>query len=81
MNQKTIKCIYCSVLTFLELNGRGFLKWTICLLLKRKGYYFTILMFGLFAVSLQKKSVRDRARKHSCYRSYYEFVGLLHMLF
>jgi uncharacterized membrane protein YiaA len=30
------------------------------MLLNEKGYYFTILMFGLFAVISLQKSVRDR---------------------
>ena len=34
--------------------------WRSDLLLNEKGYYFTILMFGLFAVVSLQKSVRDR---------------------
>ena len=30
------------------------------MLLNEKGYYFTVLMFGLFAVISLQKSVRDR---------------------
>lgn len=30
------------------------------MLLNEKGYYFTVLMFGLFAVVSLQKSVRDR---------------------
>ncbi len=34
--------------------------WRSDLLLNEKGYYFTILMYGLFAVVSVQKSVRDR---------------------
>ena len=34
--------------------------WRSDLLLNEKGYYFTVLMFGLFAVISVQKSVRDR---------------------
>lgn len=34
--------------------------WRAELVLSEKGYYFTILMFGLFAVISLQKSVRDR---------------------
>lgn len=33
------------------------------MLLNEKGYYFTVLMFGLFAVISLQKSVRDRLEK------------------
>lgn len=33
------------------------------MLLNEKGYYFTVLMFGLFAVVWLQKSVRDRLEK------------------
>lgn len=33
------------------------------MLLNEKGYYFTILMFGMFAVVSLQKSVRDRLEK------------------
>ena len=33
------------------------------MLLNEKGYYFTVLMFGLFAVVSIQKSVRDRLEK------------------
>ena len=40
----------------------GFLTglWRATMLLNEKGYYFTVLMFGLFAVVSVQKSVRDR---------------------
>ena len=34
--------------------------WRADLLLNEKGYYFTVLMFGLFAVISLQKAVRDR---------------------
>lgn len=34
--------------------------WRSALLLNEKGYYFTVLIFGLFAVISLQKSVRDR---------------------
>jgi len=34
--------------------------WRSTMLLNEKGYYFTVLMFGLFAVVSLQKSVRDR---------------------
>ncbi len=40
----------------------GFLTglWRADMLLNEKGYYFTVLMYGLFAVISVQKSVRDR---------------------
>jgi len=35
--------------------------WNASMQLNEKGYYFTILLFGLFAVISVQKSVRDRA--------------------
>lgn len=35
--------------------------WNATIALNEKGYYFTILLFGLFAVISVQKSVRDRA--------------------
>jgi len=34
--------------------------WRAEMLLNEKGYYFTVLMFGLFAVVSLQKAVRDR---------------------
>jgi len=39
--------------------------------LNEKGYYFTILLFGLFAVISVQKSVRDRAEGHAVTDLYY----------
>ena len=35
--------------------------WNATMLLNEKGYYFTVLMYGLFAAVSLQKSVRDRA--------------------
>ena len=35
--------------------------WRSDMLLNEKGFYFTVLMFGIFAVVSVQKSVRDRA--------------------
>jgi len=35
--------------------------WNASMALNEKGYYFTVLLFGLFAVISVQKSVRDRA--------------------
>ena len=45
--------------------GAGFIGyivglWRATMELNEKGYYFTVLMFGLFAVVSLQKSVRDR---------------------
>ncbi|HTL08741.1 MAG TPA: inner membrane protein YiaA, partial [Chitinophagaceae bacterium] len=37
--------------------------WRADMQLNEKGYYFTVLMFGLFAVVSLQKSVRDRLEK------------------
>ena len=37
--------------------------WNAQMQLNEKGYYFTVLMFGLFAVVSLQKSVRDRLEK------------------
>ena len=34
--------------------------WRADMLLNEKGYYFTVLMFGLFSVISLQKSVRDK---------------------
>lgn len=41
------------------------------MLLNEKGYYFTVLMFGLFAVISLQKSVRDRLEKLPVTDMYY----------
>ncbi|MBV6805995.1 inner membrane protein YiaA [Xanthomonas euvesicatoria] len=61
--QKTSPAFIAASWTALLLGGAAYLigLWNAEMLLNEKGYYFTLLLFGLFAsVSLQK-SVRDRA--------------------
>ncbi len=45
--------------------------WRSDLLLNEKGYYFTVLMFGLFAVISVQKTVRDRLEKLPVTEIYY----------
>jgi uncharacterized membrane protein YiaA len=45
--------------------------WNAGMELNEKGYYFTILLFGLFAVISVQKSVRDRAEGHAVTDLYY----------
>ncbi|KQQ84014.1 hypothetical protein ASF73_15685 [Xanthomonas sp. Leaf131] len=61
--QKTSPAFIAASWAALLLGGTAYLVglWNAQMLLNEKGYYFTLLLFGLFAsVSLQK-SVRDRA--------------------
>jgi len=45
--------------------------WNASMLLNEKGYYFTILMYGLFAAVSLQKSVRDRLEGISVTAIYY----------
>ncbi|QXV66733.1 hypothetical protein INP83_06515 [Mucilaginibacter sp. 21P] len=45
--------------------------WNADIQLNEKGYYFTILLFGLFAVISVQKSVRDRAEGLTVSNLYY----------
>ena len=45
--------------------------WRSEMLLNEKGYYFTVLMFGLFAVVSLQKSVRDRLEGYPVTDIYY----------
>ncbi len=45
--------------------------WRSDLLLNEKGYYFTVLMFGLFAVVSVQKSVRDKLEELPVTEIYY----------
>jgi len=45
--------------------------WNASMELNEKGYYFTILLFGLFAVISVQKSVRDRAEGYAVTDLYY----------
>jgi uncharacterized membrane protein YiaA len=50
--------------------------WRADMLLNEKGYYFTILMFGLFGVVSLQKSVRDRMEGIKVSDLYYNLCWL-----
>lgn len=62
MNQKTSPAFVAASWIALAAGTLGFCigLWRAEMLLNEKGYYFTVLMFGLFAVISLQKSVRDR---------------------
>lgn len=62
MNQKPSNAFIAASWIALGAGMLGFLigLWRAEMLLNEKGYYFTVLMFGLFAAISVQKSVRDR---------------------
>lgn len=62
MQQKTSQAFVSASWLALATGLIGYLIgiWRADMLLNEKGYYFTILMFGLFGVVSLQKSVRDR---------------------
>src|SRR5882762_2278479 len=62
MTQKPSNAFIAASWVALGVGMAGFLAglWRAQMLLNEKGYYFTVLMFGLFAVVSVQKSVRDR---------------------
>ncbi|MBL7997073.1 MAG: hypothetical protein JNL32_00405 [Candidatus Kapabacteria bacterium] len=62
MQQQTSTAFIAASWVALGAGMIGFLVglWNANLLLNEKGYYFTVLMFGLFSVVSLQKSVRDR---------------------
>jgi uncharacterized membrane protein YiaA len=62
MAQKTSGAFIAASWIALGVGAAGYLVglWRAEMQLNEKGYYFTILMFGLFAVVSLQKSVRDR---------------------
>ncbi len=62
MNQKTSAAFVGASWLALGTGMFGFLigLWRSDMLLNEKGFYFTVLMFGIFAVVSVQKSVRDR---------------------
>ena len=62
MNQKPSNAFIAASWVALGAGMLGFLTglWRAEMQLNEKGYYFTVLMFGLFAVISVQKSVRDR---------------------
>ena len=62
MNQKTSAAFVGASWVALGAGMFGYLigLWRSDMLLNEKGFYFTVLMFGIFAVVSVQKSVRDR---------------------
>jgi uncharacterized membrane protein YiaA len=62
MNQKPSAAFIGASWVALATGMSGYLigLWRSDMLLNEKGYYFTVLMFGLFSVVSLQKSVRDR---------------------
>ncbi|MFD2934864.1 inner membrane protein YiaA [Spirosoma flavum] len=62
MNQKTSAAFVGASWVALGAGMFGYLigLWRSQMLLNEKGFYFTVLMFGIFAVVSVQKSVRDR---------------------
>jgi len=62
MNQKTSPAFVMTSWIAVASGLLGFLVglWRADMLLNEKGFYFTVLMFGLFSVISLQKSVRDR---------------------
>lgn len=62
MNQKPSNAFIAASWIALGAGMVGYLTglWRAEMLLNEKGYYFTILMFGIFSVVSVQKSVRDR---------------------
>ena len=62
MNQKPTAAFIAASWIALAVGAIGYLigLWRADMQLNEKGYYFTVLLFGLFAVVSLQKSVRDR---------------------
>ena len=62
MNQKTSSAFVSASWIAMGAGIIGYIVglWRAEMLLNEKGYYFTVLMFGLFAVISLQKSVRDK---------------------
>jgi uncharacterized membrane protein YiaA len=62
MNQKPTAAFIAASWIALGVGAIGYLigLWRADMQLNEKGYYFTVLLFGLFAVVSLQKSVRDR---------------------
>lgn len=73
MNQKPSAAFIGASWVALGAGMLGFLVglWRSEMLLNEKGYYFTILMYGLFSVVSVQKSVRDRLEGISVTDIYY----------
>jgi uncharacterized membrane protein YiaA len=73
MVQKTSNAFVAASWVALGAGMLGYLigLWRSEMLLNEKGYYFTVLMFGLFAVVSLQKSVRDRLEGQTVTDLYY----------
>lgn len=73
MSQKTSKAFVTVSWIALTTGLIGYLigLWTADMLLNEKGNYFTLIMFGLFAVVSLQKSVRDRLEGIAITEIYY----------
>jgi uncharacterized membrane protein YiaA len=73
MTQKTSNAFIAASWMALGTGMVGYLigLWRAEMLLNEKGYYFTILMFGLFSVISLQKSVRDKLENYSVTDLYY----------
>ena len=85
MNQKPSSAFIAASWVALLTGMIGYLVglWRAEMMLNEKGYYFTILMFGLFAVISLQKAVRDRLEKIMVTDLYYSicwFATLLSIL-
>lgn len=81
MNQKTSQVFMTASWLALATGLIGYLIgiWRADMLLNEKGYYFTILMFGLFGTVSLQKSVRDRMEGIQVSDIYYNlcWIGVL----
>ena len=81
MTQKTSQAFVSASWIALATGLIGYLVgiWRADMLLNEKGYYFTLLMFGLFGVVSLQKSVRDRMEGIRVSDIYYNlcWVGVL----
>lgn len=73
MNQKTSSAFVSASWVAMAVGIIGYLigLWRAEMQLNEKGYYFTVLMFGLFAVISLQKSVRDRLEGYPVTDIYY----------
>ncbi|NDC29417.1 MAG: hypothetical protein EBZ58_00465 [Bacteroidetes bacterium] len=73
MTQKTSNAFIAASWMALGTGMVGYLigLWRAEMLLNEKGYYFTILMFGLFSVISLQKSVRDKLENYPVTDLYY----------
>ena len=73
MNQKPSNAYIAAAWIALGIGMIGFIVglWRSDMLLNEKGYYFTVLMFGLFAVISLQKAVRDKLEKIPVTEIYY----------